>query len=112
MSSTIIELTWLILLLVLGFCGGYTICMYRENNMYFNSNAKDKDSYGFLPEFEVTDIELSYDKNTNRIARYTVINAFHAKKNFEDFRYQTFYFYDKLDAYKIGDKLTLAKLMK
>ena len=108
MDKTIIEL---ILAFILGLWT-YAIIMYKEKTFYFNSNAYDKDSNQFLPEFEVTDIKLSYDKNTNRIARYTVINAFHAKKNFKDFRYQTFYFYDKIDAYKIGDKLTLAKLMK
>lgn len=77
---------------------------------YFNSKAKSISDKGFWPEFEVTNIEWATDAEYNTIARYTVVNCFFSKKDNRDFKYQKFYFYDKIDAYKVGDKLTINKL--
>ena len=79
-----------------------------EKKIYFNSNAhKIVESDKHLPEFEVVAIEQSEDIDHYPIAKYTVRNHFFAKKNDKDFKYQTFYFYDKVDEYIIGQKLTL-----
>jgi hypothetical protein len=54
-----------------------------------------------------TKIEESQDIDGRFIAKYTVRNCFFAKKNNRDFKYQTFYFYDKIGKYVIGQKLRL-----
>lgn len=99
-------------LIFLGFiigciCGAILMSAY-EKKIYFNSNAhKIVESDKHLPEFEVVAIEQSEDIDYRSIAKYTVRNHFFAKKNNKNFKYQTFYFYDRVDKYVIGQKLTL-----
>ena len=55
----------------------------------------------------VIGIEKSADIDGKLIAKYTLRNYFFSKKNNKGFKYQTFYFYDKIDKYVIGQKLRL-----
>ena len=93
---------------IIGIVVGAILMSAYEKKIYFNSNAyKIVESDKFLPEFEVVAIEQSDDIDHRPIAKYTVKNHFFAKKNNKNFKYQTFYFYDRVDKYVIGQKLTL-----
>lgn len=93
-----------------GICGAVLMLAY-EKKIYFNSNAhKIVESDKFLPEFHVIAIETSEDVYHHPIAKYTVRNHFFAKKNNRAYKYQTFYFYDTIDKYVIGQTLTLKPL--
>lgn len=103
---------WLCLGLLVGFFGGF-YAHRMGNRDYFNSNAcSSKNEEKFQPQFEVVKIEQEYDCDMRGVAKYTVLNCFHNKKNNRDFVYQTFYFYDKNGLYNIGDKLTFARCEK
>lgn len=78
-----------------------------EKDIYFNSCAYKIGSDNFLPEFMVIKIEKSEDVDGRPIAKYTVRNYFFAKKNNKSFKYQTFYFYDEINKYAIGQKIRL-----
>jgi hypothetical protein len=95
-------LVWWALGLIVG-----TLIINYKNDIYFNSCAYKIESVNFLPEFMVVKIEKSEDVDGIPIAKYTVRNYFFAKKNNRDFKYQTFYFYDKIDKYVVGQKLRL-----
>ena len=90
----------------LGIIVGILVVNYKKD-IYFNSCAYKVESVNFLPEFMVVKIEESADIDGIPIAKYTVRNYFFAKKNNRAFKYQTFYFYDKMDKYVIGQKLRL-----
>ena len=93
---------------IIGIVVGAILMSAYEKKIYFNSNAhKIVESDKHLPEFEVVAIEQSDDIDYRPIAKYTVKNYFFAKKNNKDFKYQTFYFYDRVDKYVIGQELTL-----
>ena len=92
--------------ILMGIFLGIALCkMHKET--YFNSNS-NKCIYDeiFIPTFKVTNIELTEDAGHNKVAKYTILNYFFAKKNDKNFKYQQFYFYDKIDKYKVGDEIT------
>lgn len=99
----ILIIVWFILGLIIG---ALLLVNYKKD-IYFNSCAYKTESVNFLPEFMVIKIEESEDVDGRPIAKYTVRNYFFAKKNNKDFKYQTFYFYDKINKYAIGQKLRL-----
>ena len=78
-----------------------------KKDIYFNSCVYKSECDNFLPEFMVIGIEKSADIDGKLIAKYTLRNYFFSKKNNKGFKYQTFYFYDKIDKYVIGQKLRL-----
>ena len=93
---------------IIGIVVGAILMSAYEKKIYFNSNAHEiVESDKHLPKFEVVAIEHSEDMYHRRIAKYTVRNYFFAKKNHKDFKYQTFYFYDRADKYVVGQELTL-----
>lgn len=93
---------------IIGVVVGAILMSAYEKKIYFNSNAyKIVESDKHLPKFEVVAIEQSEDIDHRPIAKYTVRNYFFAKKNNKNFKYQTFYFYDRVDKYVIGQELTL-----
>lgn len=93
---------------IIGIVVGAILMSAYDKKIYFNSNCnKIVESDKFLPEFDVIAIEHSEDLDYHSIAKYTVRNHFFAKKNNKDYKYQTFYFYDRVDKYVIGQTLTL-----
>ena len=86
--------------------GSLVVINYKKD-IYFNSCVYKSEDVNFLPEFMVVEIEKSEDIDGITIAKYTVRNYFFSKKNKKGFKYQTFYFYDKIDKYVIGQKLRL-----
>ena len=96
-----------VLMLCIGFAFGYAIRTITENKVLLNSNFKCVEEDRFAPEFSVESIEAAYDAKHRTIAKYTISNCFFAKKGNKDFRYNTFYFYDKTNKYKVGDSLKL-----
>ena len=97
----------IIVFFAIGLIVGTSLMINYEKDIYFNSCANKIESDDFLPEFIVVKIEESKDINGKLIAKYTVRNYFFAEKNNKAFKYQTFYFYDKIDKYVIGQQLTL-----
>ena len=96
---------------ILGIILGIILMLNYEKKIYFNSNAHDiAVSDNHLSEFHVIAIETSEDVYHHPIAKYTVRNYFFAKKNNKVFKHQTFYFYDTIDRYVIGQTLTLKPL--
>lgn len=63
----------------------------------------------FDANFRVVSITKDVDSDGNTIAKYEVSCSFFSKENARGFRYNRFYFYDKVDMYKIGDILTITK---
>ena len=96
--------------LFIGLVVGVVLMTMQNQKTYFNSNIEDSTKNIFIPTFTVTEIELDYDKEHRKVARYTVTNSFFAKENHKSFNYQKFYFYDKYDKYKIGDEISFVKL--
>lgn len=96
----------IILYFILGLIIGTFAIKYKKD-IYFNSCAYKIESDNFLPEFMVINIEKSEDVDGRPIAKYTVRNYFFAKKNNKSFKYQTFYFYDEINKYSIGQKIRL-----
>jgi hypothetical protein len=88
----------------------YVIIIEIQKKMYFNSKIGNicKGGFGY-PEFRVISIKKDADSDSNTIARYEVECYFYSKENLKGFIYQRYYFYDKVDMYKIGDILTLTK---
>ena len=99
--------TLLIVTFVIGLVVGTLLAVNYKKDIYFNSWVYKIESANFLPEFMVVKIEESEDIEGRLIAKYTVRNYFFSKKNNKAFKYQTFYFYDKIDKYVIGQKLRL-----
>lgn len=99
----LIVVAFAIVLLIVGILLGVNY----EKNIYFNSCAYKIESDKFSPKFEIVKIEESLDIDCRLIAKYTVRNHFFAKKNNKAFKYQTFYFYDKIGKYEIGQELGL-----
>lgn len=97
----------IIVCFVLGLIIGALLVINYPKDIYFNSCVYKIESDNFLPEFIVTNIEESLDIDGRLITKYTVRNYFFSKKNNRAFKYQTFYFYDKVDKYVIGQKLRL-----
>ena len=97
----------IIVAFVIGLVVGGILLVNYKKDIYFNSWVYKRESDNFLPEFMVIKIEESEDIEGRLIAKYTVRNYFFAKKNNKNFKYQTFYFYDKIDKYAIGQKLRL-----
>ena len=95
------------ILIILGLIVGTVLVINYKKDIYFNSCVYKIERDNFLPEFEVVNIEESEDIDGRLIAKYTVKNYFFSKKNNRAFKYQTFYFYDKVDKYVIGQKLRL-----
>lgn len=98
----ILIIVWFVIGLIVG-----TLVVNYKKDIYFNSCAYKIESVNFLPEFIVIKIEKCEDIDGRLIAKYTVRNYFFAKKNNKAFKYQTFYFYDKIDKYVIGQKIRL-----
>ena len=99
--------TLIIVIFAMGLVVGILLAVNYKKDIYFNSCVYKSEGDNFLPEFMVIKIEKSEDIDGRLIAKYTVRNYFFAKKNNKDFKYQTFYFYDKIDKYVIGQKLRL-----
>lgn len=98
----------LIVTFVIGLIVGALLAINYEKNIYFNSCVyKIFENDAFLPKFTVVKIEKSEDIDGKPIAKYTVKNSFFAKKNNRAFKYQTFYFYDKIDKYIVGQDIRL-----
>ena len=101
---------WMSVFIVLAFVIGLiTMLFHNRHQNYFNSCAYKRDDKRFIPTFTVDEIERCFDSDGCEIARYKVINSYHAKKNNRSFVYQYFYFYDKVGMYNIGDKIILTK---
>ena len=60
-------------------------------------------------EFEVTQVETTYDTKNHRIAKYTITTAFFDDKKQTEFHYNKFVFFDEVGKYNVGDKLILTK---
>ena len=86
------------------------IALNLNRKSYFNSNVLGANDEKFRPRFEVVGVEAAEDGEYRTIAKYEVKNYFFVKKNNKNFKYQTFYFYDKIGAYKIGDVITFASI--
>lgn len=97
----------IIICFALGLIVGTILGLNYKKDIYFNSCAYKREGVNFLPEFIVIKVEESEDIDGRPIAKYTVRNYFFAKKNNKAFKYQTFYFYDKIGKYVIGQKLGL-----
>lgn len=97
----------IIVTFIIGLVVGILLAVNCKKDIYFNSWAYERESYSFLPEFMVVKIEESSDINGRSIAKYTIRNYFYSKKNNKGFKYQTFYFYDQIDKYVVGQKLRL-----
>ena len=99
--------TLIIVAYILGLVVGVLLAVNYKKDIYFNSWVYKVENANFSPEFMVVKIEESLDIDGRLIAKYTVRNCFFAKKNNKAFKYQTFYFYDKIGKYVIGQKLRL-----
>lgn len=97
----------IIVTFAIGLVAGISLAVNYKKDIYFNSWVYKKESENFLPEFMVIKIEKSEDIDGRLIAKYTVRNYFFSKKNNKSFKYQTFYFYDEMNKYIIGQKLRL-----
>lgn len=97
----------IIVYFTIGLITGSLLVINYKKDIYFNSWVYKIESDNFLPEFMIIKIEESKDITGKPIAKYTVRNYFFAKKNNKGFKYQTFYFYDKIGKYVIGQKLRL-----
>lgn len=102
---------WIFVFIVLAFVIGLiTMLLHKcSRQNYFNSCAYKRDDKRFIPTFTVDEIERCFDGDGWEIARYKVINSYHAKKDNRNFVYQYFYFYDKVGMYNVGDKITFTK---
>ena len=101
---------WIFGFIVLAFVIGLiTMLLHNRHQNYFNSHACSKDDKQFIPSFTVDEIERCFDSDGWEIAKYKVINSYHAKENNRSFVFQYFYFYDKVGKYNIGDKIILTK---
>ncbi len=103
LTKIILMIVWF----VIGLIVGTSLVVNYEKDIYFNSCACKRESVNFLPEFIVVKIEESEDIDGRHIAKYTVRNYFFAKKNYRAFKYQTFYFYDEIGKYVVGQKIRL-----
>ena len=106
MENIIVGICWgALIVFVIG-----TIVSLSKNTTHFNSNVRCVSDGSFIPKFKVEKIEIAEDGKHCPIAKYTISNCFFNKKNNKDFKYQTFYFYDKLDLYKLGDIISFTKV--
>ena len=97
------------------FCGFVFTYIYYEckKKTYFNVITDWNESLGSYVgclEFRITDITLCGDKKGNRYAKYTLLNGFF--KDIDKFVDNTFYMYDEVGKYNVGDVLKLAKFQK
>ena len=106
MESVMETLTIVVLVIIIVAMFAHIVA---NKQIFLNSNNKGLDDRNFPVKFYIESIEKSSDKGGNRIAKYTITNYFFALKNNRDWHHNTLYFYDKVDAYQLGDVLTLTK---
>lgn len=82
----------------------------KHKKFWFNGKQHDSYSNNTMVkqvEFEVDRIDTSFNEQDKKIAKYTVSCFFFGKKNNKDWRYNEFVFFDDMDKYHVGDRLTL-----